>query len=92
MTLALVRLAMGVSSSSGIAPASDFGSVVSNRRALSDLLAERGYEPDRNFNALYGTFGKERVTIYELDTVRGRARARFGFDWTQTPLATEHGL
>jgi len=32
----------------------DFGSVVSNRRALSDLLAERGYEPDRNFNALYG--------------------------------------
>jgi hypothetical protein len=32
----------------------DFGSLSSNRRALSDLLGEEGYQPDRNFNALYG--------------------------------------
>ena len=45
-----------------------------------------------HWGALYGDFGKERVTIYELDTVRGRARAAFAFDWTQTPLANQHGL
>lgn len=32
----------------------DFGSLSSNRRALGELLAEQGFEPDRNFNALYG--------------------------------------
>jgi hypothetical protein len=32
----------------------DFASASSTRRALSDLLAERGYDPDKNFNALYG--------------------------------------
>ncbi len=32
----------------------DFGSASATRRALSDLLSERGYEPDKNFNALYG--------------------------------------
>ena len=32
----------------------DFGTASSTRRALGDLLAERGYEPDKNFNALYG--------------------------------------
>jgi hypothetical protein len=32
----------------------DFASASSTRRALSDLLTERGYEPDKNFNALYG--------------------------------------
>jgi hypothetical protein len=32
----------------------DFGSTSSSRRALSELLVEQGYEPDKNFNALYG--------------------------------------
>jgi hypothetical protein len=32
----------------------DFGSSKSDRRALSDLLAEQGYVPDKTFNALYG--------------------------------------
>jgi hypothetical protein len=32
----------------------DFASASSTRRALTDLLTERGYDPDKNFNALYG--------------------------------------
>ena len=32
----------------------DFASLSSTRRQLSDFLAERGYQADRNFNALYG--------------------------------------
>jgi hypothetical protein len=32
----------------------DFASASSTRRALTDLLVEQGYEPDKNFNALYG--------------------------------------
>ena len=32
----------------------DFGSLSATRRALADLLTERGYEPDKTFNALYG--------------------------------------
>src|SRR6185437_1294787 len=32
----------------------DFASQSSTRRALTDMLTERGYEPDKNFNALYG--------------------------------------
>ena len=32
----------------------DFGSPKSDRRTLSDLLAEQGYVPDKTFNALYG--------------------------------------
>jgi hypothetical protein len=32
----------------------DFGARGSERRALTDLLGEQGYAPDRNFNALYG--------------------------------------
>lgn len=45
-----------------------------------------------HWGALYGEFGKERVTIWELDTLRGRARAAFAFDWTETPLANQPGL
>ncbi|HUO71139.1 MAG TPA: hypothetical protein VMU39_10205 [Solirubrobacteraceae bacterium] len=33
----------------------DFGSMSSSRRGLSDLLTEQGYEPDKTFNALYGS-------------------------------------
>jgi hypothetical protein len=32
----------------------DFASLGSTRRPLTDFLAERGFQPDRNFNALYG--------------------------------------
>lgn len=32
----------------------DFGSIASSRRPLTELLVERGYAPDKNYNALYG--------------------------------------
>ena len=32
----------------------DFASASSTRRALTDMLADQGYDPDKNFNALYG--------------------------------------
>jgi hypothetical protein len=32
----------------------DFASASSTRRRLVELLTERGYDPDKNFNALYG--------------------------------------
>src|SRR5204862_6362110 len=32
----------------------DFGSRSATRRALAEMLTERGYEPDKTFNALYG--------------------------------------
>ena len=32
----------------------DFASASSTRRALIDMLTEQGYDPDKNFNALYG--------------------------------------
>jgi hypothetical protein len=32
----------------------DFGSLSSTRRALSEMLTELGYAPDKTFNALYG--------------------------------------
>ena len=32
----------------------DFASSSSTRRALTDMLTEHGYDPDKNFNALYG--------------------------------------
>ena len=32
----------------------DFGSLSSTRRDLTAMLIERGFEPDKNFNALYG--------------------------------------
>jgi acetamidase/formamidase len=40
---------------------------------------------------LYEDFGKERVTIYELDLSAMLGRALFGFDWTTTPLADAPG-
>jgi hypothetical protein len=32
----------------------DFGSLSATRRELGDMLTERGYQPDKTFNALYG--------------------------------------
>lgn len=32
----------------------DFASSSSTRRALTDMLTDQGYDPDKNFNALYG--------------------------------------
>jgi hypothetical protein len=32
----------------------DFGSLSATRRALGDMLPERGYQPDKTYNALYG--------------------------------------
>jgi acetamidase/formamidase len=41
---------------------------------------------------LYSDFGKERVTIYELDQEAGLARAAFGYDWYTTPLDDQPGI
>jgi acetamidase/formamidase len=40
---------------------------------------------------LYEDFGKERVTVFELDPAAMVARALFGFDWQTTPLADAPG-
>jgi acetamidase/formamidase len=40
---------------------------------------------------LYDDFGKERVTIYELDLEAMLGRARFAYDWTTTPLNDRPG-
>jgi acetamidase/formamidase len=40
---------------------------------------------------LYDVFGKERVTVYELDAEALLGRATFGYDWTTTPLADTPG-
>lgn len=45
-----------------------------------------------HWGALHNDTGKERVTVYELDTSAGTASARFAFDWTATRRAAEIGL
>lgn len=40
---------------------------------------------------LYEDFGKERVTIFELDADAMLGRARFAFDWSTTPLVDSPG-
>jgi acetamidase/formamidase len=40
---------------------------------------------------LYGDFGKERVTIFELDTDAMLGRARFAYDWTHPAGGTRPG-
>jgi acetamidase/formamidase len=40
---------------------------------------------------LYDVFGKERVTVYELDSQALLGRAAFGYDWSTTPLADVPG-
>jgi acetamidase/formamidase len=44
-----------------------------------------------HWGQLYRDFGKERVTVYELDLEAMLARARFAYDWTTTPLADRPG-
>ncbi|CAN5744691.1 hypothetical protein BH09ACT7_BH09ACT7_26280 [soil metagenome] len=45
-----------------------------------------------HWGLLYGEFGHERVTIYELDTAALLGRALFGYDWSTTPLADAPGV
>jgi acetamidase/formamidase len=40
---------------------------------------------------LYEDFGKERVTIFELDLAALQGRALFAYDWTTTPLVETPG-
>jgi acetamidase/formamidase len=40
---------------------------------------------------LYEDFGKERVTIFELDLAAMQGRALFAYDWTTTPLVDVAG-
>src|SRR5205085_621019 len=44
-----------------------------------------------HWGLLYGDFGKERVTVYELDVDAMLGRARFAYDWTTTPLYDQPG-
>ena len=41
---------------------------------------------------LYDNFGKERITIYRVDTAAGLARAAFAFDYTTTPRYEQPGI
>ena len=41
---------------------------------------------------LYDSFGKERITIYQIDSPSGIARAAFGFDYTTTPRYEQPGI
>jgi hypothetical protein len=43
----------------------DFAGASATRRPLAELLTERGYEPDKNFNALYGN---KQLYFANLDT------------------------
>jgi acetamidase/formamidase len=44
-----------------------------------------------HWGALYGDFGKERVTIFELDIGAMSARALFAYDWQTTTLVDTPG-
>jgi acetamidase/formamidase len=44
-----------------------------------------------HWGQLYDQFGKERVTIFELDPEALLGRALFGYDWTTSPLADTPG-
>lgn len=44
-----------------------------------------------HWGALYPDFGKERVTIFELDAAAMTGRALFAYDWTTTPLVDRPG-
>jgi acetamidase/formamidase len=44
-----------------------------------------------HWGALYGDFGKERVTIFELDLAAMLGRALFAYDWRATPLVDAPG-
>jgi acetamidase/formamidase len=44
-----------------------------------------------HWGALYGDFGKERVTVFELDAAAMSARALFAYDWQATPLVEAPG-
>ena len=41
---------------------------------------------------LYDDFGKERITIYRIDTASGLARAAFAFDYKTTPRYEQPGI
>ena len=41
---------------------------------------------------LYDDFGKERITIYCIDSASGLARAAFGFDYKTTPRYEQPGI
>jgi acetamidase/formamidase len=41
---------------------------------------------------LYDDFGKERITIYHIDSAAGLARAAFAFDYTLTPRYEQPGI
>jgi acetamidase/formamidase len=45
-----------------------------------------------HWGALYGDFGKERVTVYALDSDAMLARAAFAYDWTTTALVDHPGV
>jgi acetamidase/formamidase len=63
--------------------------------AVDILAADARFPYGSNLAAhwghLYEDFGKERVTIFELDLDAMQGRALFAYDWTTTPLADVPG-
>jgi acetamidase/formamidase len=57
----------------------------------ADARLPHGSNLAGHWGALYGDFGKERVTIFELDLEAMLARALFAYDWQTTPLVDAPG-
>jgi acetamidase/formamidase len=57
----------------------------------ADARLPYGSNRAAHWGHLYEDFGKERVTIYELDLSAMQGRALFAYDWATTPLADSPG-
>jgi acetamidase/formamidase len=67
------------------------GDVLQVEILAADARLEYGSNLAANWGHLYEDFGKERVTIFELDLEAMLGRALFAYDWTTTPLVAEPG-
>jgi len=56
-----------------------------------DIRLPYGSNLAGHWGRLYEDFGKERVTIFELDPAAMQARASFAYDWTTTALVDRPG-
>lgn len=67
------------------------GDVLQVEILAADARLPYGSNLAGHWGQLYTDFGKERVTIYELDLAALQGRALFAFDWTTTPLVDAAG-
>jgi acetamidase/formamidase len=67
------------------------GDVLEVRILSAEARLPYGSNLAAHWGHLYEDFGKERVTIYELDCAAGLGRALFAYDWTISPLCVAPG-